>query len=328
MPKTASRLPSLLRPPRRERAPGEIWRSRICTAFPGVQLDWLETGPVRAGLAWSDFADTVVVEACVPPLKIGRPTQVGGFDLGYKLLLHLDSHALYHYAGHTFEQRRGDLVLLDTALPFQADHPTGAHVIVWDLPRDALEPLLPRPGDPNSCLIEGHGVGAVLSGYARILARGQDSLGPASQRNLLDQLCILVSLAAGATPIGAEQAHVARRAVQRQRILSYIDTQFRDPHVTAAVAADDLKISRRWLHALLEPTGAGFSARLARRRLEESQRLLATPEHDTLSVAQVALLAGFNDLSTFHRRFRSAFGLTPADVRRRRERDHIPGRNE
>jgi AraC-like DNA-binding protein len=33
------------------------------------------------------------------------------------------------------------------------------------------------------------------------------------------------------------------------------------------------------------------------------------------SVAQVAFRWGFTDLSTFHRAFRRAFGVTPGDVR-------------
>lgn len=308
----------LLDPPKLETAPPGAWRSRICQTFPGVGLDWLEGGPVSAGVASSSFADTVVVEARVPALRIGRSKRTSGLDLGYKLLLHLDGEAHYRHAGRTLEQRPGDLVLQDTALPFDATHPNGAHVIVWDLPRQALEPLLSRPIDGPGCLIERYGVGAVLGAYAKALARSQAWLRPSSARNLREHLCILAAEAVGASQVAPERSYAARRSVQRQRILSYIEGHFHDPRMNGAYAAGQLGMSRRWLHALLQDTGEGFSSRVTRRRLEESRRLLTDPRTASLSIAEVALLSGFNDVSTFHRRFRRAFGVTPADARRER----------
>jgi AraC-like DNA-binding protein len=43
---------------------------------------------------------------------------------------------------------------------------------------------------------------------------------------------------------------------------------------------------------------------------------LDDPAHDHLSIAAIAFLSGFNDLSTFNRRFRTHYGMSPRDARR------------
>lgn len=106
-----------------------------------------------------------------------------------------------------------------------------------------------------------------------------------------------------------------RRACQRQRILSYAQTHLRDPGLSAQRAARELGMSRRWLHALLADWSIGFAGFVATRRLEQCRVLLADPGHSHLSITQIAFLAGFNDLSTFYRRFHNRYGTTPSALR-------------
>ena len=77
-------------------------------------------------------------------------------------------------------------------------------------------------------------------------------------------------------------------------------------------------MSRRWLHALFEEVGGGFAAWVTRRRIERTRELLEDPTYDHMSVAEIAFLEGFASLSTFNRRFRAHYGMTPRDVRRTR----------
>lgn len=297
----------------------DYWRERICDALPGLNVDWLEDGPIRARLKARRFAEAEIVETIDPPLQVSRQMRPGEGDGGYKLVLHLAGHGRYRYAGHDRDQAPGDLVLLDTALPFEAVHPAGTHVLVWGLSREALAPMLERLDHRGSWHIRGsEGIGAVLGGYVRTLTKEADRLSAAAQNDLQTHLCALVALALGSPLVADQSRHMAQRAVQQQRILDYIETHLCNPLLTAERAAREMAMSRRWLHALLDESGESFSERLIRRRLEESQKLLCDRRHDRLSVAEIGFMAGFNDVSTFHRRFRRHYGVTPHNARRAR----------
>jgi AraC-like DNA-binding protein len=50
-------------------------------------------------------------------------------------------------------------------------------------------------------------------------------------------------------------------------------------------------------------------------RLLRAARLLRDPLHRSRKVSDIAHVAGFNDVSYFHRTFRRRFGMTPSDMR-------------
>jgi len=75
-------------------------------------------------------------------------------------------------------------------------------------------------------------------------------------------------------------------------------------------------MSVRQLHLLFEPTGTSFARYVLQRRLEECRAALVNPAGER-SVTDIALAWGFNSLSTFHRAFRQAFGMTPTELRGR-----------
>lgn len=301
-----------------ESRPGEYWQAHICDALPGLNIDWLQADPIQARVNARRFANVGIVEIEDPPIHVARKIQPGSVDHGYKLALHLTGHGRYQYSGRELFQGPGDLVLLDAEIPFEVVHPAGTHVLIWELSRKELAWLLSRPAGCR--LIRGcEGTGAVLGRYMQMLAKEAEHLTATEQQNLHTHLCTLVALALGSQPAVTEgNRRTACRAAQRQRIFAYVETHLCDPRLTAERAARDLAISRRWLHALLDASGDGFSARVTRRRLEKSCKLLHDPANDHLSIAEVAFLVGFNDVSTFHRRFRHYRGMTPGELRRLR----------
>ena len=71
-------------------------------------------------------------------------------------------------------------------------------------------------------------------------------------------------------------------------------------------------------------TGTGYPimlpASVLEQRLVRAARLLRDPRHLARKVSDIAYLAGFNDMSYFHRAFRRRFGMTPSDMRNRTPR--------
>jgi AraC-like DNA-binding protein len=71
----------------------------------------------------------------------------------------------------------------------------------------------------------------------------------------------------------------------------------------------------RQLHRAFEPTGTSFARRVLERRLAACRAELASPAAAGRTVADVAFGCGFDNLVTFYRAFRRAYGCTPGEVR-------------
>ena len=63
------------------------------------------------------------------------------------------------------------------------------------------------------------------------------------------------------------------------------------------------------------------SHHLLEKRLEKAAALLRDGDWRDRKIADIALAAGFNDLSHFNRSFRRRFGATPSDLRAAAARD-------
>jgi AraC-like DNA-binding protein len=188
--------------------------------------------------------------------------------------------------------------------------------------RGPLEPLLAGVAAPvQRCLPRDNPGLRLLDGYLGALFALERDCDPA-----LAALHVR-DLALNALGVrGDVQALVRERGVHAARqctVLELIRRRAGEPGLDPAQVAEELGLSVRYLHRLLEPTGRSFSEHLLEQRLERAQARLRDPDC-RLRIAEIAREAGFSDISHFNRGFRRAFGDTPYGVRVRaaRRRDH------
>lgn len=99
-----------------------------------------------------------------------------------------------------------------------------------------------------------------------------------------------------------------------QRAVQHIREHFSDP-LSLGEVANAVGLSRERLSRLFhESLGVTFSEYLNRARLDHCRNLL---HHSSLSVADIAFASGFQSLSQFNRRFKSAENISPREYRRR-----------
>lgn len=67
---------------------------------------------------------------------------------------------------------------------------------------------------------------------------------------------------------------------------------------------------------MMQKDGEGFTAYVLRRRLARCAHLLSDPFWAHITIADIALRAGFNDLTHFERVFKQGYGCTPSEYRR------------
>lgn len=101
-----------------------------------------------------------------------------------------------------------------------------------------------------------------------------------------------------------------------RRVRDYVALHYGDP-IPLGVAASVARMERTYFSRFFrEKVGIGFHGWLARIRITEAKRTLATSDD---SITSVAFAVGFRDLGTFERNFKIWTGLTPLAFKQSRE---------
>ncbi|MFC9913611.1 helix-turn-helix domain-containing protein [Streptomyces sp. NPDC127197] len=221
--------------------------------------------------------------------------------------------------------RKGDLVLVDSSLPYEA-RLTGMSAplscVIVTLPH-ALLPLPPRTIRRvlASPVPLGHGMGGALYRWLADVATRADEFTSADAPALASVTTDLLATVLGRC-LDVEDAMTpeSRRRALHVRIRDFIDQNLGDPSLSPATVAAAHGISVRHLHQLFAEEGATPAAWIRHRRLERCRRDLANPRLHGRSIQAVAARWGFGDPATFSRLFRRAYGTTPRDYRHHDQR--------
>ena len=112
-----------------------------------------------------------------------------------------------------------------------------------------------------------------------------------------------------------ESSLSAVTAAHTHTIFDYLASHFSDPEFSLSKAAQSMGISTRYLQRLLAASATSFTAHVTELRLKRAFMLLTAECVAKDRISDIALQAGFSDISHFNRLFRSRFGDTPKGVR-------------
>jgi AraC-like DNA-binding protein len=207
--------------------------------------------------------------------------------------------------------RPGDLAVVDTAEPFAFDFPEPFVQLSLYLPGPLLESQLGR-GVPTATRVDtGAGVGAAVRHALGALSRGD--LAPEAAARLAVHTCGLIAVALE-RPVTADTPALRHDRLHRAA-LEDIDEHLTDDDLSAPVTAHRLGVSARLLYAVFAGQRHSYATEVRRRRLDRAWRELQDPARSHLRVIDVAVSAGFADVTSFHRAFRRVYGRTPRQVR-------------
>ena len=144
---------------------------------------------------------------------------------------------------------------------------------------------------------------------SRLTAFGNDHT--IARRHIID----LMVLAATLHRSVGESNLRAVAAAHLHAIFDHIASHFSDPELSLSKVAQSMCISTRYVQRLLKTSGTSFTAHVTELRLKHAFMLLTAQDWSDLRICDIALRAGFSDISHFNRLFRSRFGDTPKGVR-------------
>ena len=186
------------------------------------------------------------------------------------------------------------------------------------VPRSALAPLVNDIEDASMRLVPSRTEALrLLMSYLRLVRENVVLATPELRDAVVTHVHNLFALAMTPHRIIGESSLSAVAAARVSAALDYVAAHFQEPALSVVTVAKNLGISPRYLQRLLEmeTSGVSFTARVNELRLQRAFTLLSEARDSARRISDIALDAGFSDLSHFNRLFRSRFGDTPSGVR-------------
>jgi len=263
--------------------------------------------------------DVGISELHCDPCTVGRTArniERAGCD-HFFLNLQLNGKAVAAQDGRTAVGENGSLLIVDARRPYTLDFQGNARCIGLKLPRKAIEARLAgAPVLSARTMTSSRPLAGLASGFLSMLPSRIDAVDRSSAARLAEQTLDLIALAL-AQESGQTAILSSNRAITLNRLKAVIETRLRDPALRPAAVAEAAGISVRYANDLLSQEGFSIERYVLHRRLERCRRALEDDRLVRRLVSEIAYAWGFSDLSHFDRKFRTAYGLTPGDCRRR-----------
>jgi AraC-like DNA-binding protein len=282
-----------------------------------LNIDFKPLPDTRFGVGFTPLAEGVraVKSRFSPGATFRDETLVKDGDESLSVVIAL-SHAVDLDQGqHRLRLRSAEAAVIPHWRPGSVGSENGFSALSITIPRAELLPRVPdldktymRRMSSNSAALQ------LLRGYCETLQRDGIALSPEMQQLAQRHVYDLAALAIAEAPLDGEREGSAVTTARLAAANAFIAAHFRDPDLNLTSVAKAQDISPRYLQKLFHAAEISFIEHVNGLRLEFARKLLAQTGEHTRRISDVALLAGFSDVSHFHRLFRARFGDTPGSV--------------
>ena len=302
--------------------------------------------PDRARLsAWRDLVSRKLVKLSVQPLtddpfraKVqlralpGLRFAWGSFDASlskhtrelaaadnddFILIVNLDDEFVVAQSGREVTLGAGDACLMACPDPGQFHRPNFGGLVCIRVPRESLAAQVPNLHDRTARFIpRDTSALRLLTSYIRVLDDNQALSTPELRRILVGHIHDLTALVLNPTKDNIALAESRGLGASRlQAIKTFVLKNLDRRDLTVNAVATRFGITSRYIQILMEKDRTTFSEFVQNSRLErvydELQSLTSPPR----SIRDIALDAGFGDISHFNHSFRRRYGVSPSDIR-------------
>ncbi|MBT9513591.1 MAG: helix-turn-helix domain-containing protein [Acidovorax sp.] len=293
----------------------DYWVGAICEAFLEMECSSREA-PTFDGVLHSLSVETLSVnqvrattqDVYRTPSGIARSRQLPFYLIGH-------AEAVWHVRqdGQVAHLRPGDVVLVDSARPYELHFPDGVNCVSLQLPRAWVGQWLAQAEARGPRVAwRDQGWGQSLGALAVQLARDPASAQALPPALLSDHLGAL--LCAALEPPRAPVSSAAQGL--HAHLCSLLRARMDQPGVSAQALAQEAGVSLRSLHRAFAAQGQTFAGTLREMRLARAGELLRRPQLAHVAVAEIGRRCGFADASHFARAFQRTMGVPPGQWRR------------
>ncbi|NIB38345.1 helix-turn-helix domain-containing protein [Pseudomaricurvus alkylphenolicus] len=298
------------------------WQQLVSEHLGGIDLKLEGSQECRAGIRENQFGELSFTELyTVQSVVVRQNIQADEQHASNYFLFLLLGGTIRHSQQHKTFRRRGKiLTLVDAVNPYTALLSENVHSLIITLPGRLLLPHLPNL--ETAILkpkIVSRGLATIAWRFIMDLWEEREFLTQEERRRQQSQVIKLVAqvlrLSSGDPAPGKVRVP---SQLQLTRIYNYMDDHLHEQGLNANQIAEALGISRRYLHHLLEQCGQTVGQRILQQRLERCRLAFLDPVHDHTQLTEIAVQHGFSSLSHFSRTFKTRFGVSPSEYRKRK----------
>ena len=219
----------------------------------------------------------------------------------------------------------GDFALYDSTRPYELRFDGPFQQYVLQLPGPTLRTAVHNTSVLTASTVSGQrGAGHLMIGMIRALAADIDTLAPESAHAVAESVTQILIAGLSALP-AARQASVSHlTAYHREQIKASARARLRDPALSVAMLAAELRLSPSTLHRAWSGEACGLSEWIWAQRLDAARQDLCNPNQSARSISEIAFSWGFNDAAHFSRAFRGRFGCSARELRAGRRAPRSP----
>jgi hypothetical protein len=276
----------------------------------GADVERLD-GPFHARVIGWRFRHMLLFDRHLSGMAHAREERVQADGFDHIVLHHVLAGTLIGHARSGFAQAGpGDIVFLDTRRGHRTEA-HGLHIITVSIARDMIHAALGSLGALHGLVVRAPETG-MLSDFLQSLVRHASTLDDRHDGAFARALIELLPTALGGPRDVAVEArrqdHLRREAVEQ-----LIDREIDNPHLTGAVIAERVGVSRATLYRLYQRNG-GIAQHVRRRRVDAVRRALEG--EDMVQLDELARRYGLGDAGALTRAFRADRGVDPDSYRR------------
>lgn len=207
----------------------------------------------------------------------------------------------------------GDVSVLDMARPVKT-RASDFEIVTLCVPRDVLAPLVGLPDQLHGTVLRGDtATGAMLADHMRSLYRNAGTLTATDAPAVAQGTAALVAGCLGPALAARDVVQPAMQTARLSAIRRHVEKHLADPDIGPDQICREFGMSRANLYRLFEPLG-GVNAYIRERRLARAFVDLISPA-ERRRIGDIGYDWGFGSEASFSRAFRTAFGMSPRDVR-------------
>jgi AraC-like DNA-binding protein len=293
------------------------WRDIVGRKVLRFDVEPLADVPFSFQMAASTLPGLRVISVSMSPIRTERTRALlADGDDSFCILQMLSAAGVFEGLGREVPVGPREAIVMPRGDVASFAFPSESQVLAMHVPREALGPMLrdrdavlmrPISAQSEALQLLGHFVSGMADGPA---------MSQELQRVVVSYVYDLLALALGATRDAAEVAgRGGLRAARLRAIKDDICANLHRADLSIGVLAKRHRVTPRYVQMLFESAGTSFSQFLRDERLALAHRMLRSGRCAELPIGTIAYEAGFSDLSNFNHAFRSAYGMTPSDVR-------------
>jgi len=234
----------------------------------------------------------------------------------FNLCLLVKGQLVVSHENEDISLEEGDLILADSEKPYRLWYNQPCLTLGLVIMDADLKHYLPRPEEAVGIRFAGS------QGLAHTLATTLQSLWRQSQADLEPEIGARVAgsvldlfAATWLQRQGMQPSDSSTVGYRRAEIKRHIESQLRDPALSARSISEAFGISSRYLHMLFEREGETVSNYILRRRLDYCFKQLSDPLWSKRTITEIAFSWGFNNATHFARVFKLRHDMTPREFR-------------